>query len=1053
MDDKLEIRTLGGLSVHRGGRAVSGLASRKAEALLVYLASRPQAHSREALATLLWDNLPSSRALANLSVLLSSLRKQLAPFLTIGPDSVSPNPDSKWELDAAELRALIEIDAESEGEPGAIRAERAAELYRGDFLEGFYLRGAQGFEEWAVGYRERLRHLVLRALHQIVEYCLRSRQFPRGLRHAQRLLELDPLAEAVHRQAMILYVRQREPTSALEQYASCRRILHAELGIEPSFETTALYHQVLAARISRPPTLPTPLTAFVAREDEVARIAEWLADPEGRLMTLVGPGGVGKTRLALEAATRLGSDFLHGACFVPLAALDTVEQIVPALAEALQFTFQPSPDARRQLLHYLRERETLLVLDSFEHLVEGVDLLSEILAGAPQVRILATSRTRPNVLGQWVLEVGGLPYPEVEGPTLGQGYGAVDLFVQGARRVQAEFELSQETESWILRICRRVEGLPLALEIAAAWTRTYSVERVAAEIERSLDFLSGPPRELPERQPSLRAVFEHTWGMLNDAERTIFRRLSVFRGSFPPKAALFVAGASQRDLAGLVDKSLLHRTAADRYSAHEVVRVYGIEKAAESPEDRREVQSLFRSYYTEMLALKATDLTGPRQGEAVAELGLEAENLRSAWSAALEQDEFGMLERSADGLFRFYMIRGRYQEGADAFGAAALRLEETEAASQPSGLLTKALVRSGAFLTELSHYERAKASLDRGKRMLEAGGDREELAFCLNRMGTLARKTGALSEARLLHTESLALARQVGFLRGVADSLSGLGSASYLLGEYEAARESYRGALEVFQSVGDQQGADRCLINLANIADREGAYEDARELLARSLSLSEEIGDRWGVAAALNNMGNIALKVGQDREARRLYEESLAIKRQLGNQEGISSSLDNLGRVAFRLSEMAEAKQLREASLAIRREIGDTWGVAYSLNGLGDIATAQGQFGDAVKFYREAIRTAIAIQAPLLAEAGLIGWAELLWRQGERDPSLEIAVWIAQGTAKDKEAEERAVRLRDAIAGTVGPAAVRQAEGRIRSRSLEEMAAAVLGEDSAAASG
>jgi tetratricopeptide (TPR) repeat protein len=652
------------------------------------------------------------------------------------------------------------------------------------------------------------------------------------------------------------------------------------------------------------------------------------------------------------------------------------------------------------------------------------------------------------MFGQWVLEVEGLPYPQVEGPSLGKGYAAVDLFVQGARRVQAGFKISHETGAWILRICRRVEGLPLALEIAAAWTRTYSVEQVAAEIERSLDFLSGAYRDLPERQRSLRAVFEHTWGMLNDAERTVFQRLSVFRGSFSPAAALFAARASPLELAGLVDKSLLHRTVSDRYSAHEVVRVYGVEKAAEAPEDRREVQARFRSYYTEMLAQRATDLTGPRQAEAVAELGLEAENLRSAWSAALELDDFGMLERSADGLFRFYMIRGRYQEGADAFGGAVARFEETEPGPQASRLLGKALVRSGAFLTELSQYERAKTNLDRSRSLLAAGDDPEELAFCLNRIGILARKTGALSEARAMHTESHALARQFGFLREVADSLSGLGTVSYFLGEYEAAGESYREALEVFQSVGDQQGAGRCLLNLANIADRQGAYEESRELLVRSLSLSEEIGDRWGVAAALNNMGNIALKLGEDREARRLYEESLAIKRQLGNQEGISSSLDNLGRVAFRLSEMTEAKLLREASLAIRREIGDAWGVAYSLTGLGDIAAAQGNIGDAGTLYREALRTAIAIQAPTLVGAALIGWAELLWKQGEREQSLEIAAWIAQGTAKDKDVQDRAVRLREAIAPGVPQAALRRAEERIRSRSLEDMVAAVLGEES-----
>lgn len=633
MPERLEIITLGGLRILVDGSPVRGLASRKAEALLVFLACQGGSPSRESLATLLWDDRPLSGSLANLSVLLSSLRKDLARYLQIDRKTVSLDPSSLWTCDAKEFERQAVLPAGADGDlppPEADRIERALELYRGTFLEGFFVREARGFEEWGAVQRERLRMQAVEGHHALAAFGLSRRQYRRGLRHAQRLLSLDPLSEAGHRTAMLLYARQGEMALGLAQYQACRDLLQAELGVDPSFETTDLYYRLRTAAENRVHNLPTPPTPLVGRVEELEKLGAQLTDPECRVLTLVGPGGIGKTRLAMEAAARAEADFLHGVCFVALGAVDRPDQLIPSVAGALQMTFRSGSEMRDQLIGYLRDREMILVLDNLEHLVEAASFLGELLSAAPAVRLLVTSRMPVRMMGEKLVEVQGLPYSEA-GDAAGKTSAAEELFVQSAVRARSGFTLAEGDLAWVRRVCRRVDGLPLALEMAGAWTSAYGVREVAEEVERSLDFLGGAFRDLPERQRSLRAVFEHSWSRLSAAEQERYRRLSVFRGSFSLEAARAVADAGPGDLASLVDKSLLHRPRPDRFQAHEVLRVYATEKAAEDPDGGQAVMRRFRSYFAGQLQRTEGEASGRTQREALAALADDLENFRSAW--------------------------------------------------------------------------------------------------------------------------------------------------------------------------------------------------------------------------------------------------------------------------------------------------------------------------------------------------------------------------------------------------------------------------------------
>src|SRR6266545_4062733 len=411
--------------------------------------------------------------------------------------------------------------------------------------------------------------------------------------------------EASHRQLMRLLAFSGQRSAALAQYATCRRVLDEELGVAPEEETTALYARIQrgadvaspsAARPSDNLAAHTPLTPLIGREGELAQLAERLEDRNCRLLTLIGPGGIGKTRLALQIASGLRGSFRDGVYFVPLAALNAADMLVPAIASALGFALHGLADPKAQLLAYLRTKDMLLVLDNFEQVLDGADVLSDLIQAAPGVVVLATSREPLHLRVEWLMDLDGLPVPQDVEASSVERSSAVQLFVQTARRMQADFALSPATSPSVVRICQLVAGTPLAIELAAAWVRSQSCVEIARALEQSLEQLATTMRDVPARHRSMRAVFEHSWRLLSDAEQGVLRRLAVFRGGMEADAAEQVAGATSSLLAALVDKSLLRRNGAGRYDLHELVRQYAgeqLEAAGEAGEIRNQHTACF----------------------------------------------------------------------------------------------------------------------------------------------------------------------------------------------------------------------------------------------------------------------------------------------------------------------------------------------------------------------------------------------------------------------------------------------------------------------------
>jgi predicted ATPase/DNA-binding CsgD family transcriptional regulator len=646
--------------------------------------------------------------------------------------------------------------------------------------------------------------------------------------------------------------------------------------------------------------LPTTLTPFVGRAEELAEIAALLADPLCRLLTLVGPGGIGKTRLAQEAGRLQQGAFANGVYFVPLQPLTFPDFIAPAIADLFKFSYLSDDDPTRHLLNYLHEKCMMLVLDNFEHLVAGADLLSEILNNAAGVKLLITSRERLKLREEWVLDVAGLPFPNNEQLTGREQYSAFQLFVQSARR--AGYNPVDTDGPAIARICQLVEGIPLAIELAAAWARVLPCAEIAHEIARSQDILTTTMRNMPEKHRSMRAAFEYSWKLLSEAEQTVFGKLAIFRGGFRREGAEQVAGASLTMLASLFDKSLLRMDSTGRYSLQELLRQYAEEQlnASSAGEATRDAHS---AYYAGLLCRLNADLKGPNQVRALDTIESEMDNVRVGWRWAVAQGKADEIVQSLDTLGRFYQMRSRYQEALEAFELASNRFRGEE-----NELLAQLLLWYGSFLNN------------------------PKVLDCIQRATTILRPRGAYLMVVMPWRRLLA-----------AESMSEFGGP-------EAVQQFFQRQLITARETDDAWATAWILLCLGDFSSYAAKYAEAQSFLHESLASFQALGDGWGASIPIGSLGGVAQQLGNYQEALYYYGEKLALCKEVGDIGGMAFALAKMGVVLEGMEQPEALKRYLGEALKLSLDLRFEWVTWMGLSWAAEhLVTAEGQAVQAVE--------------------------------------------------------------------------------------------------------
>jgi len=889
-------------------------------ALLTLRQNRPV--EREWLAATLWPDLDQTQAYANLRPLLTELRRAL------GSEAERLQSPSRRTL----LLELTGADADVCTFDTAIAGKtlsdlvQATSLYRGPLLEGCN-------EDWVFQERVVREQNCQRALQTLGDSALSAGDYSAAVGYYQRAVSLDPWREEARRGWMEALAKSGDTNAALQAYRELVEVLRADPKAIPDEMTTALYqrlrtearrkadtHSITSAEsaaVSRVKGfLPHPLTDLVGREDERLEVALQLR--RSRLVTLTGVGGIGKTRLAREVANDVAGEYVDGVCLVALDSLSEGRMVAQQVATVLGLREVPGQTPLQSVTEHLRTKRLLLVLDNCEHLLEAsAHLADHLLRECGEVRILATSREALGIVGETVWSVPVLTVPAPERLPQSQatllrvlmGYESVQLFVERAQAVQKTFDLTADNARMVAQTCRQLEGIPLAIELAAARVRAMTVEQIAARLDDHLGLLTVGSRTAQSRQQTLRATLDWSYDLLTEPERSLLKRLSVFAGGCTLEAVEQVCvgegvavGQVLDLLTSLVDKSLVQfeerDPAAARYRLLEMVRQYAAERLRASG-DAEQVNTHYRDWFLALAEESEPHLKGNDQVDCRRRLDLEHDNLRAAL-ALCEADALGAEAglRLAGALHRFWHARGEFYEGQ-----ASLR---------------RALEREGA---QQATVARAKA---------------------LNGAGYLAYCRGDFADARALNEEALAVQRELGDNGGVAVSLHHLGMAAYSQGDFGAARSLYEASLAIGQELGDRIGIGNALYGLGNVIYSQSDPDTARVLYEESLAIRRESGDKTGIANSLYGLASVAYTRRDYVSARAMYEEGLAIRRELGDKPGIANSIGGLGSVAFVTGDYEAAWALFDEELGMRREWGDKAGIANLLYWLGMVADAKG---------------------------------------------------------------------------------------------------------------
>lgn len=975
----MKIQLLGSPTIRLPNQLAPTFKTTKGEGLFYYLAVTRQPHSRAQLATLFWGDMPEKNARVSLSKALSDLREQAREYVTIATQTILFNTTLPYDLDIERF-----LTPPSSVESVAALQVRT-ELYRGAFLDGFYVRDAPDFEGWLRGERERFHNHAVQLLSTLAARYEQGGQIADAMNTLRRLLRVEPWREEAHYQLMTLLAQQGETTAALRQYERCRTALADELDVEPSEALTKLYRQLRATGkipgatpatfpVAPPPpaskqtnpvhNLPQPPTLFVGRAAEIKTLVGRLQEPACRLLTLIGPGGIGKTRLALEVArafvaapvtTPVAPLFPEGVFFVDLMPVESAAGIIATIAEALGFTFYNNMPPQQQLLSYLKARKLLLLLDNFEHLRQESGLIADLLAAAPGVKVLVTSRDALPLQSAYLHLVQGLDYVMDQSAADATAADAVRLFVQCAQRHQATFSLTPN-RGIVAQICRMVGGLPLALELAATWLRTLSCAQIAQELDKGVALLRANLLDIPARHRDMRMVFEQSWQRLTPDEAAVMARLALFRGGFILAAAEAVAGSSIQTLASLSEKALIRLDESGRYQIHELLRQFAVEKLSVG-KVQAEVAAAHARFFLQLAAQLQTNLTDRRQQAALATLQADIDNLRTAWFWALQRPDLSDIAAALDSLYLFFLFTCRYNEGKELFATSASLLETL---SPVENLISRMATRAAVFAYHLGEYEQP---LQHFRALLASlvKHPQSDIAIAYTILGQIAGWQGRNAEAVAHLQESMTLFQRLDDHSNVALVLYRMAEMYEHAWNYQQAREYAQACLAIGVRLGRNDLIANAHLTLGSAYRGLGQPKLALDHYQQGCVYSEKTKDRLAYGLAIGGVGaqTCHLYPKQWAQGFALLQQSLTICRELGHFVHVITRFILLGLACLDGKRYAEAMPFAEECVQIGTAAHFHRAVDFGLQILAMSCYEMGDFATGRLHLQQAARQAI----------------------------------------------------------------------------------------------
>ncbi len=883
---QLDISLSGEFRLTCDGEDLTATFSPRLQALLAFLLLHGEGPlPRDRIAFRFWPDVPEKQARNNLRQLLYRLRQTLPGaerFLS------SEGATIAWRSDAPAILDVSQFEVGLAAATTVSELEAALAHYGGPLLPGHY-------DEWILRERERLQQLYMTGIERLATMLEQKGEFEAAAMQLRRLLSVEPLRESSYLRLMRLHARLRDPAGLERVYHKCADLLDAELGVAPSSELQRNYEKLVkvAAGKAQHVTVPSQPAPFIGRETELLEAMERLQNPQCRLLTLFGPGGIGKTRLGLETARLASVHFLDGVAVVPLEGLSSSAYLVSAIAAALGYDFFGERPPAEQLVDYLSDKELLLLLDGYEILLPEIGLLSQVLEQTSAVKFLVTSREQLRLRWEWLLPVDGL---KTDGEDRFNEAPATKLFLFHARRLSPEFEAAPPVQRAVGEFCQFVEGMPLAIELGAVISDEMSPGELLSQLETEPTLLAATHHDAPPRHHSLAAVFEHSWNLLTDKERDFLIRLSVFRSSFTATAAETVAGAPPQTLARLARKSLLEERDESRFGWHTLLREYTGDKLSQRPEAAAESVARHFQHYGALVGQLARQ--GLTTRESAVRMETEIDNIRQAWLAAAAAGALKFLESSYVALIAYYLVRDRNEEGLTLFQQAQALFEDKVRAAEDNDGADDAQRALGYLLTG-------------------------QALFTLN---------ADLDKAASLADEAVRLLEPLERSYHLANALMFRGDAARLQGRPQAAIADLDEALAIFEGQPGPPGHRLAARHRAALAyNHAGQCERAAALGQRCVTLAREVGFDQSLALGLMDMGVAAWGQGDRERGKELLQEALGVARTTGRQRLVVDALFYLARLARRqdnaekareyLAEVGEMERLLDGYRAYRLDL------------------------------------------------------------------------------------------------------------------------------------